>query len=155
MKDKKDQRVHIKEEQPVTSDLKDNEIIDTKVTGMPYYQEFIHNKNYDDLQATIELISPCEYYDMVSEYSLVRGQSFSVEQLKESRKSHVDSLIDIKNVIIKLNKKLCIPILDFYHQKQEGLHRMMVIGNMYGWDFKIPVLVVRQLSNKNDNGYLA
>lgn len=152
---KQDSRIHIKEEQITTSNIEDNEIIDIKVTGMPYYQEFIQNPNWENLQATIDWLSPNEYYATVSENSLVRGWYFSIEYLKKDRGAHTKELANIKSVITELNKKLCIPILDFYHKKQEGLHRMMVIGDMYGWDFKVPVLVIRQLSNNNVNGYLA
>lgn len=141
-KTKEDDRIHLKDEDYSTSDITGLEIIDTNVTGMPYYQEFLRNKNYDDLHATIELMSPNEYYDSVSKNSLVRGKQFFIEYLKEDRRSHTNVLNDIRRAILKSHKQLCIPILDFYHKKQEGLHRMLVIGDLYGWDFKVPVLVI-------------
>lgn len=142
-KNREDSRIHLKDEEYSTSGIVGFEIIDTEVTGMPYYQEFLHNKNYDDLYATIELMSPNEYYDSVSKNSLVRGKQFFIEYLKEERRSHTNTINDIKQAILKSNKQLCMPILDFYHKKQEGLHRMLVIGDLYGWDFKVPVLVIK------------
>lgn len=142
-KNKEDSRIHLKDEKYSTSDIIGLKIIDTNVTGMPYYQEFLHNKNYDDLHATIELMSPNEYYDSVSKNSLVRGKQFFIEYLKEERRSHTNIINDIKQALLKSNKQLCMPILDFYHKKQEGLHRMLVIGDLYGWDFKVPVLVIK------------
>jgi hypothetical protein len=125
---------------------KNKDIIDTNVCGMSYYQHFLdEGMKYDNLISTIEFLSPEEYYQVVSKKGLVRGSYISTDFLIETRRNHSHTLQYLTNNLLVHRKKFCIPILDYQHKKQEGLHRMMVIGDLYGWNFKVPVLIINSL----------
>jgi hypothetical protein len=53
-----------------------------------------------------------------------------------------DRLDHIRTVIHKYKKQLCMPYINYANPGQEGLHRMMVVAELYGWDYEFPVLVI-------------
>jgi len=114
--------------------------VNTKKTGMSYYDNFITDPEYmrksKNLKGDIQMMSPQEYYEMCAKDIF----DTDVESLKEQRKTDQDSshLIDV----LKRGDALDMPMINLANKGQEGLHRMMVLGDMYGWDEKQPVLIV-------------
>lgn len=127
-----------------TEFITDGDIIDTHHTGTSYYDQFLdpsqtsYLKDTKNLVGDIVYMSPTEYYENCAKKIF----NSSVDHLKKTRKSDVNTINKLKTVIQHYKRKLCLPMLNYADQGQEGLHRMYVIGELYGWDYKVPVLVV-------------
>ena len=125
----------------------ERDIISTKTTGVSFYNQFLGTSELDylrdhkNLKGEIVKMSPNEYYDECAK-TCWNGRT-SAEKLKMQRKSDEETIEYLKNVVMVFKRKLCLPMLNYAEQEQEGLHRMMVVGELLGWDFKVPVLVVR------------
>ena len=122
-----------------------SDIIDTTRTGMSFYDQFLgtseldylhHNKN---LKGDIVMMSPQEYYEECA-YKIFNT---SVSKLKRERGEYDRRIIDkLHKVLTVYKRKLCMPMLNYADKGQEGLHRMLAIAEVLGWDHKVPVLVV-------------
>lgn len=129
-------------------------IIDCKKASVLYYQNFLDDEGKKfmleqlGLSSKIIKMSPNQYYKCCAD----KIMRCSVNRLKSTRGSDIRTLEKLKAVILKHKKKLCIPMINFSMISQEGLHRMYVIGELYGWDFKVPVLVVNKVNEPLDIG---
>jgi len=65
-----------------------------------------------------------------------------IGKLKEGRRYNKDNLDYLKKVVSKYKRKMFMPYINYAKRGQEGLHRMMVAGDLFGWDEKFPVLVI-------------
>ena len=111
-------------------------------TGLlPGSDEADYYREHKNKKGEIVYMTPEEYFERCAE-----GFKSTVEKLKSSRMQypgheHID---DIKKIITEKGKKLPIPYLDYTNGfGQEGLHRMMAVGELFGWtETKFPVLVI-------------
>lgn len=132
-----------------TAPVNGSDVVDLNHTGMSFYDQFIQNNTADiqylrdkkNLKGDVVMMSPEEYYQACSEYGFP-GSHPSVETLKRQRYMDKNTLNHLKNVLTVYKKKFPMPMLNKAENGQEGLHRMLVIGDMFGWDHKVPVLVV-------------
>lgn len=132
-----------------TDPVNGSDVVDMNRTGVSFYDDFLSKdpdiinglKNYKNLVGKVVMMSPNEYYQECSNYGFPDHKP-SVESLKRSRRSHVEVLNHLKNVLTVYKHKFPMPFINKSDNGQEGLHRMMVIGDMFGWDHKVPVLVV-------------
>ena len=129
-----------------TSELNgDTEIFDKTKAEAPYYRDILagseHYKTYENKVGKVVYMTPEEYYQKCAD-EIFKGRGVTVDSLKRHRAYDNYQLDDIKKVLNKYNRKLAIPILDYTGPGQEGLHRMMVAGELVGWDVKQPVLVI-------------
>ena len=126
-----------------------SDVVDLHKTGMSFYDDFLSNnsktidylKREKNLEGTVEYMSPEEYFKACSDYGFPNGHP-SVEKLKQERARDTKTLNHLKDVLTVYKHKFPMPMLNKAEKGQEGLHRMMVIGDMFGWDHKVPVLVV-------------
>lgn len=98
-----------------------------------------YKQNYKNRTGKIVMMSPNEYYDKCSKH--LWGGRFSVDSIKRSRR-YDDKKLEKYRRDIQRGKKYFMPYIDYADGGQEGLHRMMVMGDLYGWDTKFPVLVI-------------
>jgi hypothetical protein len=87
-------------------------------------------------EGKIVQMSPNEYYKNVAD----RIFHTTVDDLKQQRTAipgHIDKL---KKVITDKKEQFPMCFIDYPDQEQEGLHRMYVAGELFGWDHKFPVL---------------
>ena len=130
-----------------TSPIIGNDIIDRKHTGISFYDQFFdpedskYLRDYKNLKGEIIMMSPDEYYEECAKYCWP-GRNLTVQQLKDERARDITTLNKLKTVLKYYKRKLCMPMINYTDPGQEGLHRMYVIGELYGWDFKVPVLKV-------------
>lgn len=124
------------------------DVIDTSKTGMSFYDDLLPNGDPDymrdehNLVAHIEYMTPNEYYEQCSLYGFPGG-IIPVEKLKQERRIDKKTLEHLKDVLTDYGHKFPIPFVNKAERGQEGLHRMMVLGDMFGWDKgKYPVLVI-------------
>jgi hypothetical protein len=139
--------------QPITNP---KDIIDTTKTGFSNMDNYLDKSgaeymiNKYNRKGEIVLMSPNEYFEECANHAWVNSTN-TANSLKRSRRVDTDVLSDIKTVLTHFKRKLCLPYIDYASPGQEGLHRMMVIGDMYGWDFKVPVLVVTIADEEEEN----
>ena len=132
-----------------TAPVVGKDVVDLHRTGMSYYDDFLNGseqtKNYlrdrKNLVGEVVMMSPEEYFLECSNHGFL-GHNPSVETLKRQRYADKSTLEHLRNVLTVYKKRFPMPMLNKAEKGQEGLHRMMVIGDMFGWDHKVPVLVV-------------
>lgn len=131
-----------------TQSVESGRVIDTRKTGMSYYDDFLKDQktiNYlrdeKNLKGTIVNMSPEEYYEACSKF-IFTHRAVTVNDLKMQRSADKDTIKHLKDVLTIYKKRFPLPILNKAEQSQEGLHRMMAIGELFGWDYEVPVLVV-------------
>lgn len=132
-----------------TAPVSSNELIDATKTGMSFYDDFL-DKNKETVDYLIKkhnmignivMMSPEEYYQACSDYGYPNSHP-SVDALKADRRYDKNTLQHLHDVINVYKKRFPVPVLNKAQHAQEGLHRMMVVGDILGWDHKVPVLVV-------------
>ena len=132
-----------------TAPVVGKDVIDLHRTGISYYDDFLSRdtytlnylKNEKNLVGTVVKMSPDEYYQACSEYGFINSNP-SVEKLKLERRRDEKTLQHLRDVLTIFKRRFPMPMLNKAANSQEGLHRMMVVGDMFGWDYKVPVLVV-------------
>lgn len=134
-----------------------NDVFDVTTTEMGGYWEdllkgrdldYYHNKK--NVKGKIAYMTPNEYYsESAKVLSKMHNGHSTPQNLKRSRSIDPEYIKQLEEVITKKHEKFPIPVLDISdHPGQEGLHRMMVAGNLYGWNTKFPVLFVENYSDK-------
>ena len=103
------------------------------------------NKNNEYMEkwkgiiGTIEYMTPREYF-----FRCADALNCSVTDLINQRVEDIESLKFITDNISS-GKKLDLPYIDYVTDNQEGLHRMMAVARMFGWDSdRYPVLIIRK-----------
>lgn len=132
-----------------TAPVTDDQVVDLNKTGISFYDDFLSNdtstlaylRDKKNLKGTVVMMTPEEYYQACSDYGFP-GHSPSVASLKASRRTQEKTLDHLKDVLTIHKRRFPMPMLNKADNGQEGLHRMMVIGDLFGWDHKVPVLVV-------------
>lgn len=123
----------------------DGNVIDTNHTGISFYDQFLGTKELDylhnkkNLKGEIVMMSPHEYYEECA-YKIFNT---TVSKLKRERGEYDKHIIEkLHKVLHTYKRKLCMPMLNYAEKGQEGLHRMFAIGELFGWNYEVPVLVV-------------
>ena len=132
-----------------TETVNGSDVVDRHRTGMSFYDDFIlgNQKTLDylrdkkNLKGEVVMMSPEEYFKECSNYGFLDSHP-SVETLKQQRASDKKILDHLRSVLTVYKRKFPMPMINKAQNGQEGLHRMMVIGDMFGWDHKVPVLIV-------------
>lgn len=132
-----------------TAPVQGTNVIDLHRTGMSYYDDFLSEdtklqaylKDQKNLIGHVEYMSPKEYFQGCSDYGFPNSHP-SVQQLIADRQRDVKTLEHLKNVLLIHKHRFPMPVLNKAANAQEGLHRMLVVADLFGWDHKVPVLVV-------------
>ena len=132
-----------------TAPVSCDQVVDLHKTGMSFYDDFLSNnpktieylRDKKNLVGEVVMMSPNEYYKACSEYGFLNNHP-SVDKLKADRALDKNTLDHLRDVITEYKHRFPMPMLNKADAGQEGLHRMMVIGDMFGWNHKVPVLVV-------------
>lgn len=125
-----------------TGNVSGKDIFDNR-THVPFYDDIFtdpqHMKTKYNLVGEIKMMSPNQYYVDCAKYIFPNSTKSS---LIASRRASERSLQEIRDIIFKYGKRVFLPYINYAEKKQEGLHRMMVAGDEFGWDTKFPVLVI-------------
>lgn len=129
-----------------TSNVDGNKIFDTNKASNSYAQQILDNDEYikqeENKCCEVVEMSPTEYFTRCAEDCFDEP----VEKLINSRRRDTKVLEHLKQVIIKYKRRFPIPYIDYAEHvrpSQEGLHRMMVAGDLFGWDTKFPVQIIK------------
>ena len=121
-------------------------------TGTSYYDNFLNNKDLEYMQKSknrdgeIVMMSPNEYYKECAKNVF---ENSSVARLKAQRNADSD-LIRQYQADMKRGDKFPLCYINYADSAQEGLHRMMAAGDVYGWDTKFPVLIVNTIDSRQE-----
>ena len=111
-------------------------------THVPFYDQLFTKPDYMakeyNLKGHIEMMSPKEYYEECA--NKIFNSSF--DSLVKGRKNDTVVNDEIKEIIVKYKRQVFLPYLNYAEQNQEGLHRMLVAAEIFGWDHKFPVLII-------------
>ncbi len=124
-----------------TGNVTDDNIFDDR-THVSFYDQLFTNPKYmareENLKGHIEMMSPREYYEACA----TKIFNSNVDSLVKSRNADPKVLEQIKEIIVKYKRQVFLPYLNYAEKNQEGLHRMLVAAELFGWDHKFPVLIV-------------
>lgn len=128
-----------------TGNVIDDDIFDTSKSEMSYYTNFLNSEDLAYMQRTkgvtgkIVQMSPNEYFDECAKIF-----NKPAERLKQSALADEETIEHLKLVLTKYKRKFPITMLNYSidNKGQEGRHRMVVAGELFGWDHKFPVLCV-------------
>lgn len=113
-----------------------------KYTHSSFYDDLLKNPEYMsdhyNLKGEVIMMSPNEYYKECAE------KIFDTTPKELMRQREIDeySLQEIKDLILKYKRQVFLPYINYAEKQQEGLHRMYVAGELFGWNHKFPVLAI-------------
>lgn len=129
-----------------TADVEGDDIFDIHKASNSYAQELLKNTQYskekENKYSQIVYMTPYEYFEACARDCFDEP----TEQLIQSRRKDTYTIEHLKQVITVYKKKFPIPYIDYADEvrpSQEGLHRMMTAGDLFGWDKKFPVQIIR------------
>lgn len=129
-----------------TRDVDGTDIFDTRKASNSDAQQILDGSEYwrteKNTYSEIVQMSPMEYFEACARDCFDEP----VEKLIQSRRHDVNILEHLKQVIQVYKKRFPIPYIDYArynHPEQEGLHRMMVAGDLFGWHTKFPVQIIK------------
>lgn len=121
-------------------------------TDTSYYDNFLNERDSEYMRKSknrkgeLVMMSPNEYYRECAE-SVFKNSS--VASLKAQRNAD-SGLIRHYQEDMKNGDKFPLCYINYADSGQEGLHRMMAAGNVYGWDTKFPVLLVDVVDKRSE-----
>ena len=129
-----------------TGDVDGSDIFDIHKASNSDAQQILDGSKYwrEEKNTYSEIIemTPMEYYETCAKDCFNKP----VENIIKGRRADNNILEHLKQVIQKYHKKFPIPYIDYANHsnpEQEGLHRMMVAGDLFGWDTKFPVQIIK------------
>lgn len=120
-----------------------NNVINPDTTGTSYYDNFLNESDLKYMEKAknrtgrVVYMSPEQYYQACADYIF----NTTVDSLISQRERDNDSLEYLDDVI-QSGGQFDLPYINYADDGQEGLHRMMLLSNKFGWDAKFPVLLV-------------
>lgn len=121
-------------------------------TDISYYNNFLNEKDLQYMEKSknrtgkIVYMTPAQYY---KECATKIFKDSSVEQLKKQRRAN-SQYIEQYERDMAAGDTFPLCYLNYADHGQEGLHRMMAAGNVFGWDTEFPVLVVSAVDGRTE-----
>lgn len=129
-----------------TKEVQPGKYIDTSRSEIGWVDNLIHNVKYFEqnkgVTARIVDMTPEEYFEECA--TLFHN---SVEFQKKQIAADTGTIEHLTDVIKKFGKRFPIPYINIANNSQEGRHRMYVLGELFGWDKAVPVLIIQDVNN--------
>ena len=129
-----------------TKEVQPGKYIDTSRSEISWVDNLIHNIKYFEqnkgVTARIVDMTPEEYFEECA--NLFHN---SVESQKKQIAADTETIEHLTDVIKKFGKRFPIPYINIANNSQEGRHRMYVLGELFGWDKAVPVLIIQDVNN--------
>lgn len=122
--------------------ITDDNFFDTNYSEIGYINDFIENPVQDNKKFTIEQLTPREYFEECAKL-------FNSSIDKQIRQIENDE--KILNHLYKVHKageQFPLTYINYTNKGQEGRHRMYLLGELYGWDKKYPVGIIRYIDEE-------
>lgn len=101
-------------------------------------------------------MSPSDYFEECAEmFRQSSNPNSSVQSLKRSRGEYDRDDIEKYKQMMQDGVKFYMPYISFADGAQEGLHRMFCVGELYGWDVEVPVLVIEPYNQETEDEKVA
>lgn len=129
-----------------TKEVQPGKYIDTSRSEIGWVDNLIHNIKYFEqnkgVTARIVDMTPEEYFEECA--TLFHN---SVDFQKKQIAADTGTIEHLTDVIKKFGKRFPIPYINIANNSQEGRHRMYVLGELFGWDKAVPVLIIQDVNN--------
>ena len=129
-----------------TKEVEPGQYIDTTRNELRWVDDMLEDPDYYEKKkgytGRIIEMSPEEYF---KECANLFGNS--IEAQKRQIAADTNVLDKLTQVIKKYHKRFPIPFINIKDRTQEGRHRMYVLGELFGWDKKVPVLIIQDVNN--------
>lgn len=129
-----------------TKEVQPGKYIDTSRSEISWVDNLIHNIKYFEqnkgVTARIVDMTPEQYFEECA--TLFHN---SVESQKKQIAADTETIEHLTDVIKKFGKRFPIPYINIANNSQEGRHRMYVLGELFGWDKAVPVLIIQDVNN--------
>ena len=129
-----------------TKEVQPGKYIDTSRSEISWVDNLIHNIKYFEqnkgVTARIIDMTPEQYFEECA--TLFHN---SVESQKRQIAADTETIEHLTDVIKKFGKRFPIPYINIANNSQEGRHRMYVLGELFGWDKAVPVLIIQDVNN--------
>lgn len=129
-----------------TKEVQPGKYIDTSRSEIGWVDNLIHNVKYFEqnkgVTARIVDMTPEEYFEECA--TLFHN---SVDFQKKQIAADTGTIEHLTDVIKKFGKRFPIPYINIANNSQEGRHRMYVLGELFGWDKAVPVLIIQDVNN--------
>lgn len=129
-----------------TKEVEPGQYIDTTRNEIRWVDDMLEDPDYYEQKkgytGRIIEMSPEEYFKECAE---LFGNS--IEAQKRQIAADTNVLDKLTQVIKKYHKRFPIPFINIKDRTQEGRHRMYVLGELFGWDKKVPVLIIQDVNN--------
>ncbi len=118
-------------------------------TGTSFYDQLFTNKDYmlekENMVGTVEYMTPRQYFEECAKvFTEHSDHAVTMDDLTQQRGRDKRIIDELSDIVTKYHTKLFMPYINYAEGQQEGLHRMLMAANMFGWDDeKFPVLVIR------------
>lgn len=113
-------------------------------------KDLAYNQKAKNRTGEIVMMSPEDYYWLCGQYGFHKYVSVNV--LKRQRRADHENVDFLKDLMEK-GTKIDMCYINKADHSQEGLHRMMAAGDLYGWNTKYPVLVIDVYDQDVENEY--
>lgn len=123
-------------------------------TWMSYYDNFLNAEDLKYMQKAknrtgeIRMMTPEQYYKNCSLYGF--SHYVSIDDLKRQRSANKRNIDRIKKNM-ENGTKYALCMINKADHSQEGLHRMMAAGEVFGWNKKFPVLVITPYDQEKED----
>ena len=130
-----------------TSEVDGSNIFDVNKASNSWAQNFLDDPKYmlesENSEMNIVQMTPAEYWKICARdvFNKPVGQLMNQWRTLDQK-----TLEHLTQVILKYKKRFPITYINYAshnHPTQEGLHRMIVAGDLFGWDTKFPVMVIK------------
>lgn len=122
-------------------------------TWMSYYDNFLNAKDLAYMQQAknrtgeIVMMTPEAYFRACSQIAF--NYRVSSEELKYQRR--INKKVEKYKELMAKGAKFPLCMLNKADPGQEGLHRMMAAGDLYGWHTQFPVLVITPYDQEKED----
>lgn len=136
----------------ITASKEYQSYVDTSTTGVSYYDDFLNDEGLNYLRShknrtgKVVMMSPTEYFNECAN----RVFDSTFDSLVKQRRHDKDTLEWMYDQIDQ-GVELKLPYINYADGGQEGLHRMMALGDKLGWDSRFPVLTVEIYDNRKED----
>ena len=129
-----------------TKEVEPGQYIDTTRNELRWVDDMLEDPDYYEQKkgytGRIIEMSPEDYF---KECANLFGTS--IEAQKRQIAADTGVLDKLTQVIKKYHRRFPIPFINIKDRTQEGRHRMYVLGELFGWDKKVPVLIIQDVNN--------
>jgi hypothetical protein len=124
--------------------IQDNELIDQSQTARKFYNQILSEHTNDTNLYTIEFIKSSEFIKWSKLLQTRRAAvQDEIDVVRSNFLNHTAHIESIENCIKVKNQKLPMPTVDTVRNCVDGMHRVVFLETLLGYDFTLPVMFIK------------